>query len=311
VNGFGTIAWTGVRELRGPLVVLAGVDGVGWDEFATVRLAAGGLRHGLVLSVDHDVAVVQVLEGTAGMEPAGTAVAFAGEPLHVPVGPGWLGRTCNGRGEPIDGGPPVLGDRRAAVSGAPLNPTWREPPSDAVLTGISAIDGLTTLVRGQKLPIFSQAGLPHLRLATQIAAQASVSGEPFAVVFAGMGLTHADAEAVRDALDERAAAGELTLLLQHGRRPGDRADSDSPDRADRGGGPRVHRRPARAGRHDRHDQLRGGGPRGLGGARRAAARLAAGPARAISRSARGWGGSPSSSETPPSIQRVMDRTRTP
>ena len=213
MTGFGAVAWTDVRELRGPLVVLAGVDGVGWDEFATIELTAGGPRHGLVLSVDRDLAVVQVLEGTTGMDPAGTAVTFAGEPLHVPVGPGWLGRTGNGRGEMIDGGPPVLGNERATVSGAPLNPVWREPPADAVLTGVSAIDGLTTLVRGQKLPIFSQAGLPHLQLATQIAAQASAGGEPFAVVFAGMGLTHADADAVRDALDERAAAGELTLLV--------------------------------------------------------------------------------------------------
>ncbi|MEV4701807.1 V-type ATP synthase subunit B [Actinoplanes sp. NPDC049316] len=213
MTGFARLAHTAVRELRGPLVVLSGVHGVGWDESAEVRLTSGPVRHGLVLAVDGDLAVVQVLEGTAGMDPAGTAVAFAGEPLHIPVGPGWLGRTCNGRGEPIDDGPPVLGDRRAAVSGFPLNPVQRSTPVDAVLTGVSAVDALTTLVRGQKLPIFSRAGLPHLQLATQIAAQASAGGEPFAVVFAGMGLTHADADAVRDALDGRAAAGELTLLL--------------------------------------------------------------------------------------------------
>jgi V/A-type H+-transporting ATPase subunit B len=129
------------------------------------------------------------------------------------VGTGWLGRVCNGRGDPADGGPPVLGRRTVAVAGHPLNPTRREPPSEPVLTGVSAIDALTTLVRGQKLPVFSVAGLPHLELATQIAAQATAGDEPFAVVFAGMGLTHADAAMVRDALEERSASGELVLLV--------------------------------------------------------------------------------------------------
>lgn len=208
-----TVAYTTVRELHGPLMVVSGVSAVGWDEFAEIRLDNGERRHGLVLAVDRDLAVVQVLEGTSGMDPRATAVTFAGHPLRIDVGPGWLGRTGNGRGEPIDGGPPILAPRSVAVSGTPLNPTWREPPTEPVLTGVSAVDTLTTLVRGQKLPIFSQAGLPHLRLATQIAAQASAGGEPFAVVFGGLGLTHADADLVRDVLAERAAAGELTMLL--------------------------------------------------------------------------------------------------
>jgi V/A-type H+-transporting ATPase subunit B len=207
------IEHTDVRELRGPLVVVAGVDGAGWDDFVTVRLDSGQVRHGLVLEVDHRTAIVQVLEGTAGMRCDGTGIAFAGHPLRIPVGPGWLGRVCNGRGEPIDGGPPVLGDTDAPVAGSPLNPVLREPPSEPVLTGVSAIDALTTLVRGQKLPIFSVAGLPHLELATQIAANATVGGEPFCVVFAGMGLTNADGALVRSALADRAAAGEVSLLL--------------------------------------------------------------------------------------------------
>jgi V/A-type H+-transporting ATPase subunit B len=189
------------------------VTGVGWDEFARIRLDSGELRHGLVLEVDRDLAVVQVLEGTAGIDPDATTVAFDGSPLHIPVGAGWLGRVCNGRGEPVDGGPPVLAARRAPVNGYPLNPTWRQPPAEPVVTGVSAIDGLTTLVRGQKLPVFSVAGLPQLELATQIAARATVGDEPFCVVFAAMGLTHADADAARDALEDRAAAGELVLLL--------------------------------------------------------------------------------------------------
>ncbi|HEX7659626.1 MAG TPA: V-type ATP synthase subunit B [Pseudonocardiaceae bacterium] len=206
------LQFTDIRELRGPLVVVGGVTGVGWDEYVKITLANGQQRHGMVLEVDRDLAVVEVFEGIADMSPHGVTVEFAGSPLEIPVGPDWLGRVCNGRGEPLDGGPPIFG-RRAPVAGNPLNPTRREPPAEPVLTGVSAIDALTTLVRGQKLPVFSLSGLPHLELATQIAAQASVGGEPFSVVFAGMGLTHTDAAFVRDALAERAAAGELALLL--------------------------------------------------------------------------------------------------
>ncbi len=208
------IEYTGVTEVRGPLLVVRGVAGVGWDEFARIRLGSGAIRHGLVLDVDGDLAVVQVLEGTDGIDPNAASVAFDGTPLRVPVGAGWLGRVCNGRGEPLDDGPPVLAAQRAPVTGYPLNPTWRVPPAEPVVTGVSAIDGLTTLVRGQKLPVFSVAGLPQLELATQIAAQATVGGgESFCVVFAAMGLTHADADAARDVLEERSAAGELVLLL--------------------------------------------------------------------------------------------------
>lgn len=205
--------YTEVTELRGPLLVVRGVSGVGWDEFATIRLGNGETRHGLVLEADRDLAVVQVLEGTGGMRPSATSVAFAGSPLRIPVGTTWLGRVCDGRGEPADGGPPVTGDVTMPVAGDPINPVLREPPAEPVLTGISVIDALTTLVRGQKLPVFSVAGLPHLELAAQLAAQASAGGEPFSVVFAAMGLTHADAAAVRATLEERSAAGELVLLL--------------------------------------------------------------------------------------------------
>jgi len=209
----GQISHGDVRELRGPLLVLGDVDGVGWDEFATVDLADGQERHGLVLEVDHDLVTLQVLESTDGMAPGGIRVRFAGRPLHIPVGADWLGRVCNGRGEPLDGGPPVTGTSTMPVSGWPLNPVHREPPQEPVLTGISVIDALTTLVQGQKLPIFSVPGLPHLTLATQIAAQATSSGKSFRVVFAAMGLTHADIAYVRDRLEERSAAGELVLLL--------------------------------------------------------------------------------------------------
>jgi V/A-type H+/Na+-transporting ATPase subunit B len=213
-----TAAWarpqyTDIAELRGPLLVVRGVTDIGWDEFATIRDAVGGERHGLVLEVDRELAVVQVLEGTAGLGATSTRVEFSGTPLRIPVGSDWLGRVCTGRGEPMDGGPPITGEVTAAVTGFPMNPVVRQPPAEPVLTGVSVIDGLTTLVRGQKLPIFSVAGLPHLDLAAQVAAQASAGGEPFCVVFAGMGLTHADAATVSKVLDKRSAAGELVLLL--------------------------------------------------------------------------------------------------
>ncbi|MGW5118573.1 V-type ATP synthase subunit B [Streptomyces noursei] len=207
------VEYTSVRELRGPLVVLSGVSGVGWDEFGTITLASGERRHGVVLEVREGLAVVEVLEGTGGMDPSALRVAFSGSPLAVPVGADWLGRTCDGKGAPRDGGPPVLGQVSAPVEGVPINPVRRQPPGEAVLTGIAAVDALTTLVRGQKLPVFSTAGLPHLELSVQIAAQATTAGERFSIVFAGMGLTHADAFFVRDALEERAAAGELCMLL--------------------------------------------------------------------------------------------------
>jgi V/A-type H+-transporting ATPase subunit B len=208
-----------VRELRGPLLVVDGVADVAWDEFVQIRLESGEQRHGVVLDVDGDRAVVEVFEGTSGLAVAGTRVRFSGAPVRIPVGPGWLGRVCGGRGDPLDGGPPVFGARSATVGGHPINPVSRERPAMPVLTGVSAIDAITTLVRGQKLPVFSTSGLPHLALATQIAAQSYVDGEPFCVVFAGLGLTHADADFVRDTLDGRSAAGELVLLLNTADQP--------------------------------------------------------------------------------------------
>ncbi len=207
------LEYRGVREAEGPLVVVEGLEGVGFDEFAAVRLATGELRRGLVLEVHRDLAVVQVLEGTAGIDPATVTVAFEGRPFGIPVGEGWLGRVWDGMGGPLDGGPPMLSDLTRPVAGAPLNPTARDVPREPILTGISVIDALTTLVRGQKLPVFSSAGLPHLELAAQIATQSNIDGEPFKVVVVAMGLTHADAATLRDALELRAEAGELALFL--------------------------------------------------------------------------------------------------
>jgi len=207
------IEHTRVQEIRGPLLVVGDVEGVGWDEVGEIRLPSGEVRHGVVIDVERELAVVEVLEGTSGIGTAGVRVAFSGSPMRIPVGEGWLGRICNGRGEALDGGPPILSERTHAIAGEPINPTSRAAPSEAVLTGVSAIDGLATLVRGQKLPIFSVGGLPHLDLAAQIAAQARAAEEPFAVVFAAIGMTHADAAEVGAALAARSAAGDLVVLL--------------------------------------------------------------------------------------------------
>ncbi|HVA30337.1 MAG TPA: V-type ATP synthase subunit B [Gaiellaceae bacterium] len=207
------IEYSAVTSLRGPLLVVDGVSEVGWDEVADVRLASGEVRHGVVLDIDRNLAVIEVLEGTAGLRPGNVRVSFSGAPMRVPVGEAWLGRMCNGRGEPIDGGPPVIGSESRPVAGLPINPWWREPPRSPILTGVTAVDGLATLVRGQKLPIFSVGGLPHLELAAQIAAQATAGDEPFAVVFAALGISHADVDLVHDTLDARAAAGDLVLFV--------------------------------------------------------------------------------------------------
>lgn len=207
------LSYGDIRSVRGLLLTVAGVEGVGWDEAVTIDTGTTAERHGQVLEVDRDRVTVQVLEGTDGLRPHEVRVRFGGAPFTVPVGSGWLGRVCSGRGEPLDGGPPITGDEQRPVGGLPLNPVLRQAPQEPVLTGISVIDGLTTLVRGQKLPIFSIPGLPHLMLATQIAAHASSGGAQFRVIFAGMGLTHADIAFVRDRLEARSAAGELVLLL--------------------------------------------------------------------------------------------------
>jgi V/A-type H+-transporting ATPase subunit B len=207
------VSVSSVDRVDGPLVFVTGTRGVGWDEFVRIRAADGSTRHGVVIDVDRDLAVVEVFEGTSELGLDGNEVEFTGSPLHLPVTRRWLGRVVNGRGEPLDGGPPVTAARRRPVSGSTLNPARRDVPRDPVITGVSAIDGLATLVRGQKLPIFSVGGLPHLELAIQIAAQATVEGADFRVVFAGMGITNSDADLVREGLEERVHRGEATLFL--------------------------------------------------------------------------------------------------
>jgi len=209
----GLVSYEDVQRISGPLAVIGGVRDVGFDELVQIQLRDGSTRHGVVLEVDHEVAVVQVFEGTRGIGRDGVSARFSGRPMEIPIGEGWLGRVLNGRGEPLDGGPPVFGSERRPVTGFPLNPARRDAPRDPIITGVSVIDCLTTLVRGQKLPVFSQGGLSHLELACQIAVQARAGGESFRIVFCAMGITHADADAVSEALEARSAAKEIALIL--------------------------------------------------------------------------------------------------
>ncbi len=207
------VEYASVTSIKGPLLVVEGIEDVGWDEVAQIRLESGDVRHGVVLEVAGDLAVVQVFEGTQGMGLERARVSFGGGPMRIPVSEAWLGRVCNGRGEPLDGGPQVLGSELREIGGHPINPAARATPRDPILTGVSVVDGLATLVRGQKLPIFSVGGLPHLELAAQIAAQATVRDEAFAVVFAAMGVTNADASTMRERLELREPADDLVLVL--------------------------------------------------------------------------------------------------
>ena len=204
-----------VAEIRGPLVIVEGVSGVAFDEIVEVELSNGEKRRGRVLEVSRSTAVIQVFEGTTGISPIGTTVRFLGRPLEIPVSEDMLGRIMNGLGEPIDSGPPIVAEERRDVNGAPLNPAERSYPEDFIQTGISAIDGMNTLVRGQKLPIFSGSGLPHNRLAAQIARQATVRGEEeeFAVIFAAIGVKYDDFMFFRKFFEETGALGRVAMFV--------------------------------------------------------------------------------------------------
>jgi len=185
-----------VTSIAGPLVLVAGVEGVKYQELVQITLGSGEVRRGQVLEVEEDKALVQVFEGATGLDVPSAKVRFMGRGITLDLSPEILGRVFGGLGRPRDGGPAIIPDRRVDVNGAPINPYAREYPNEFIQTGVSPIDGLNTLVRGQKLPIFSGSGLPHNRLAAQIVRQARVLGtnEPFAVVFGAMGITFEEAE---------------------------------------------------------------------------------------------------------------------
>jgi len=184
-----------ISDLSGPLIVVEKVEDVRYDELVEIELGNGEIRRGRVLEIAKDRALVQIFEGTTGIDVQSTKVRFTGKVLTLPVSKDMLGRIFNGRGEPIDGGAPIIPEKRLDVNGYPMNPYSRDYPSEFIQTGISTIDGMNPMVRGQKLPIFSGSGMPHNRIAAQVARQATVLGEQedFAVVFAAMGITFEEA----------------------------------------------------------------------------------------------------------------------
>jgi len=185
-----------IREIAGPLVLVGETSGVKYDELVELEMPSGEIRRGKTLEVSGDTALVQLFEGTTGVDVNNSKVRFLGRGLELSVSPDILGRVFDGMGRPIDEGPSVIPEKRLNINGNPINPYARDYPSEFIQTGISSIDGLNTLVRGQKLPIFSGFGLPHPELVAQIARQASVRGtdEQFAVVFGAMGITFEEAD---------------------------------------------------------------------------------------------------------------------
>ena len=185
-----------IHEISGPLMVVEQVEGVTYDELGEIELADGSRRRCQVLEVNGNKAVVQLFEPSAGINLRDSKIRFLGHPLELGVSADMLGRVFNGMGQPIDGGPAILPEENRDINGLPMNPAARDYPNEFIQTGVSAIDGLNTLVRGQKLPIFSGSGLPHAQLAAQIARQAKVLGgeSNFAVVFAAIGITFEESE---------------------------------------------------------------------------------------------------------------------
>ncbi len=185
-----------IREVVGPLMLVEGVEGVKYDELVEIEEASGEIRIGKVLEVNGDKAMVQLFESAQGLRISDSKARFLGHGIELKVSPDMLGRVFDGMGRPIDGGVPIIPEESLNINGSPINPAARDYPAEFIQTGISAIDGLNTLVRGQKLPVFSGSGLPHAQLAAQIARQAKVrgSGEKFAVVFAAMGITFEEAD---------------------------------------------------------------------------------------------------------------------
>lgn len=204
-----------VSEISGPLMMVEGVEGVGYDEVVEIETSKGERKRGQVLEVEKDRAVVQVFEGTSGIDVADTRVRFTGSTIEFPVSMDLLGRVFSGRGEPIDDGPQIIPDNELDINGAPINPSGRDYPTDFIQTGVSSIDGMNTLVRGQKLPIFSVSGLPHNELAAQIARQATIRGEEeeFAVIFCAMGITHEEASFFRENFEETGAFERVSMFL--------------------------------------------------------------------------------------------------
>ena len=210
------IEYLGLSEINGPLVALEGVQGAAYDEIVEMTVGGTEKKMGRIIEIYGDKAVIQVFEGTEGMALRNTHTRLTGHPMEIGVSEDMLGRTFNGLGEPIDGLGDIVSDVRLDVNGKPLNPVTREYPRNYIRTGISAIDGLTTLIRGQKLPIFSGSGLPHDQLAAQIVQQASLgddSDEKFAIVFGAMGVKYDVADFFRRTFEESGVASHVAMFI--------------------------------------------------------------------------------------------------
>ena len=203
-----------IKEVVGPLMLVEGVDGVGYNELVEITQKNGEVRRGKVLEVKGDKAVVQLFESSQGLEISTSKARFLGRGIELAVSEDMLGRVFDGMGNPRDGGAPIIPDKMLDINGEPINPAARDYPNEFIQTGVSAIDGLNTLVRGQKLPVFSMSGLPHAELAAQIARQAKVrtGDSKFAVVFAAIGITFEEAEYFIDDF-RRTGAIERTVLF--------------------------------------------------------------------------------------------------
>ncbi|MBQ4424218.1 MAG: V-type ATP synthase subunit B [Lachnospiraceae bacterium] len=204
-----------IQEVAGPLMLVTGVENVTYDELGEIELANGERRRCKVLEINGSNALVQLFESSTGINLSNSRVRFLGRSMELGVSEDMLGRVFDGLGRPMDGGPEILPEARKDINGLPMNPAARAYPQEFIQTGVSAIDGLNTLVRGQKLPIFSASGLPHANLAAQIARQAKVRGtsEPFAVVFAAMGITFEEANFFVESFRESGAIERTVLFV--------------------------------------------------------------------------------------------------
>jgi len=207
--------YLGLKRVAGPLLVVEGVSGVGYDEAVEITLPDGSLQPGRVLAVGRDEAVVELFGSTVGLSLRNTRVRFSGSPMMIPVSEDLLGRIFDGLGRPRDAGPPPVGETERNINGQPINPTARIYPQEFIQTGISAIDGMNTLVRGQKLPIFALSGLPHHELAAQIVRQARLleESERFTIVFAAMGLQHDVANQFRRSFEASGVLNRVVMFL--------------------------------------------------------------------------------------------------
>ncbi len=211
------VFYLGLSQINGPLITLEGVKNASYNEIVEFHINNGTERRlGKIIEVSEDKVIAQVFEGTDGMSLVNTHTGLTGHPLEIPLSKEVLGRTFNGVGVPIDGLRPIDSEKKYDVNGLPLNPTERVYPRNYINTGISAIDGLMTLIRGQKLPIFSGDGLPHNKLAAQIVSQANLGGEDdesFGIVFAGMGLKYDEAEFFKRTFEENGVADKVTMVM--------------------------------------------------------------------------------------------------